>query len=143
MAKLIMMRFGYPSTCKCVLTNHPIFYKNPLLSLNSLLSPSPLSLALQSSAALPRILPPHSLPFTILRAPRSCLSPFHPSSSLSSRRAFSLSSRRSRSALRACNCALASSACSSSICCNKRSTLSRPLATSSASCCEFFSRRVS
>lgn len=83
-------------------------YKNPLLSLNILFRPSAFPLA---PLLWPLILPPHSLPFP----PLSILSPFHPSSSLSSLNPFSFSSLRSRSARLAANWLLASSAWSSSM----------------------------
>ena len=134
------MVFCYSQCQERLVPTH--IYKNPLLSLNNLFSPSPPSLPRQSCPDFPLTLPPHSLPLP-LRAPRSILRPFQPSSSLSKRRAFSFSSLRSRSALLACNCAFASSACSSSIWRKSLSTLSRPLATSSESCCEVLSRRAS
>ena len=122
-------------------TNTPHLYRNPLLLLNILLIPSPFSLPL--SPWLPLMLPPHSLPPPFPPVPRSILSPFHPSSSLSSLSPFSLSSLRSLSALRALNWLFASSACNSSTLCNRRSIFSRPLATSSVSWLAILSRRAS
>lgn len=112
-------------------------YKKPLLSLNILYNPSALLLSL---APWPLTLPPHSLAPGL---PRSIRRPFHPSSSLSSRSPFSRSSLRSRSALLAASCDLASSACKSSMLRRSLSTLSRPLETSSVSWLAILSRRAS
>ncbi|KAI0395550.1 hypothetical protein F5Y17DRAFT_422735, partial [Xylariaceae sp. FL0594] len=82
-----------------------------------------------SRAGVPNLTlpPPLTLPFSILRC-------FHPSSSLSRREVFSLSSRSSRSARRAASWLPLSLAWRSSIVCRSFPTLSRSLATSSFSC---------
>lgn len=74
------------------------------------------------------------------RLSRSTRSPFHPSSSLSSRPALSFSSRRSLSALLACSCPSESDDWSSSTVRVSRCTLSRDFFISSFSCAFVLSR---
>ncbi len=118
-----------------------VIHKNPLLSLNILLTSAPftLPLAILSCPSLPLLTLP--LPSNPLLAPLSILKPFHPSNSLSSLKPFSLSSLRSLSALLAANDVLVSSACSSSTVANSLSIFSLPFVTSSSSWVACFSRR--
>jgi hypothetical protein len=118
-------------------------YKKPLLRLVcrlTLLLRFGISIPF-SSAPLPLQVP---LPLTAPLAsddPFSIRSCFQPSSSRSSLKAFSLSSRNSRSALRAASWLAESLFCSSSIVLRNFSHLSRERATSSSSCVLALSRR--
>jgi len=113
-------------------------HKNPLVMLTLLctapstiltlpLAPSP---PLTLPTILPLSLPPPLLPATLPKTPLSTLNPFHASNSRSRRSAFSLSSRKSRSALRAASWFFESSDCNSSIVVSSRWIFSRELAIS-------------
>lgn len=148
-----------PSPLLCKKKKKKQLYKNPLLSLILRFSPPPSSapppfpvplrfrLPFPFPLTNPLVLPPHSPPLPpqppppLAFPPLSILNPFHPSNSLSNLKAFSFSSRKSRSALLATNWLLASSACNSSTVWSSRSILSRPLATSSERSWACLSRR--